>query len=152
MGEHSELHFAFPLTFFSVFIRSIVTRKKKTKKNHTTISRFDCLRQWCETKGREVRVIGWFDVNTCGAQRIYNTPILKMRTLETTIDSTNIGRTHILTLYHWWITKISPCLQQRISAFIIFPWEVSWRMKCFAKEHETFTQPAGVCFSKIPVS
>ena len=32
MGEHSELHFAFPLTFFSVFIRSIVTRKKKQKK------------------------------------------------------------------------------------------------------------------------
>ena len=32
MGENSGLHFAFPLTFFSVFIRSIVTRKKKQKK------------------------------------------------------------------------------------------------------------------------
>ena len=31
MGEHSELQFAFPLTFFSVFIRSTVTRKKKKK-------------------------------------------------------------------------------------------------------------------------
>ena len=45
MGENSGLHFAFPLTFFSVFIRSIVSRKKKQKKNHTIISRFDFLRQ-----------------------------------------------------------------------------------------------------------
>lgn len=30
MGENSGLHIAFPLTFFSVFIRSIVSRKKKT--------------------------------------------------------------------------------------------------------------------------
>ena len=31
MEENSGLHFAFPLTFFSVFIRSIVSRKKNKK-------------------------------------------------------------------------------------------------------------------------
>ena len=67
MGEHSELHFAFPFDFLFCVYTKHRYPKKKTKKNHTTISRFDCLRQWCET--RDVKLESSADLTSTHAAR-----------------------------------------------------------------------------------